>query len=123
MIPKMWFDDSEEVLWIVFREKWTEEDVPGIFSQMKTHFGDRNDRLIIADLAGAPPQQYSKEMRMLLATMISEFPIHRVGVIGANQALRLMAKFLVSVLRTKIPMEAEFFKTRDEALLWLKRKA
>lgn len=105
---------------VVFRDMWSQEDVPGIFAQMKLHFGNRKKRFLIANLADAPPQQYSKEMRNLLAVEISEFPIHKISFVGANPALRIMAKFLLGVIGTTPPMEAAFFKSEEEAVSWLK---
>ncbi len=123
MIPKIWFDEGEGVLRVVFRDKWTEQDIPEIFSQMKKHFNDKKNRWVLADLTGAAPQHYSKEFTRILAGEASAFPIQKVAILGANPALRMMARFILTVVRTKMSVEAEFCKSDSQALLWLKKTA
>ena len=107
----------------MFRDKWTEEDIPELFSQLKKHFEGKKNRLILADLAGAAPQHYSKEFRRILVEEVSKLSFQRVAVLGANPALRIMARFILSVVTTEISVEAVFSKSEKEALLWLKKTA
>ena len=66
MIPRMWFDDEKEVLYIKFTEVWTEEDIPEMFSRLRGLFKGKERRNIIGDVSQAVQQSYSKKFRKMV---------------------------------------------------------
>jgi hypothetical protein len=120
MIPKTWFDEENKVLRIRFYEQWTEDDIPEFFSLIKRLLEGKEKRYVLADLSDAAPQHYSKEFRRVFAENVSRLEIQKAAMLGANPALKIMARVLLSVIKEKNMFEVRFFNKASEALEWLK---
>jgi hypothetical protein len=120
MEHEVWFDESNEVMHIKVVGDFTVEDVTESTRQMEQIMADKGNCPLIVDLRDAPPT-LDKDVRRILKEQADQQEVAKTAMIVTNPAVRMMGKVVTSAMgRGKT---TGFFKTPEDALVWLKGDA
>lgn len=115
------YDDEKDVLYIKIRGILEVEDLNELISQYKKLLDGKPHRHILVDMtesAKFDASAMTKEMRNSYKELIKVMDTDKSAIFGAAPALRMTAKVALAV--TGKSDVTRFFKTKEEALAWLK---
>lgn len=117
---EMWFDEENGVLKVRTLAMLERNDVDEIISKIAEFYEGKEHRYLMGDLSDNPSGLLSKGARTAFKENADNFAVDKIAIIGANPSTRMIAKIALTIMgKSNI---ASFFKTKEEALTWLKGK-
>jgi hypothetical protein len=115
---KIWYDEEYGVLYVKTLTMLTGTDIHEIMPEMNRILEDKPHRYIIGDLSENPPGLLTKEARQAFKEYAKDFKVDKAAITGTTPATRMITKIAISIMG--MSNIAKFFKTKEEALRWLK---
>jgi len=117
MVHELKYDEENEILVLTFKNHFLFSDVEPIFSQVKVMLENKPYRQVII-ITNNSNNIENRETREAISIELSKLSVTEVAIIGVNAATRMIAKVIFKTGIIKI--KGEFFKSLDEAVIWLK---
>jgi hypothetical protein len=114
---EMWFDDAHGVLWVKTLAMLEKADVDEILPKVAEYLEGKKHRYILGDLSQNPSGLLSKDARNAFKENARYLNVEKIAIIGANHSIRMIAKIALTIMGSSDI--AKFFKTEEEALVWL----
>lgn len=115
---EMWFDNEHGVLFVKTLAMLEKKDVDEMIPKIAEVFDGKEHRYILGDLSENPTGLLSKGARTAFKENAENLVVEKIAILGANPSIRMIAKIALTIMgKADI---AKFFKTRDEAIVWLK---
>ena len=115
---KIWFDEEQGVLIVKTLAMLEKADVDEIIPKVAEYLDGKEHRYILGDLSENPTGLLSKGARTAFKENADNLKVEKIAIIGANPSIRMIAKIALTIMgKSDI---AKFFKTREEAISWLK---
>ncbi|NLI97722.1 STAS/SEC14 domain-containing protein [bacterium] len=115
---EMWFDEKNGVLYVKTLAMLERADVEDIIPEVAEMLAGKEHRYILGDLAQNPSGLLTKDARTAFKENAENLQVDKIAIIGANPSIRMIAKIALTIMgKSDI---AKFFKTEEEALVWLK---
>lgn len=118
MKHEFWFDEDHDVVRVKLSGSFTMQELSEIISILNELLEDKKHRCILVDVSDSARILSSKEERKAMAEMAKGLDWEKVAVLGADPILRISSKIILAVMGKG--KEAQFFKTDEETLHWLK---
>jgi len=117
---EVWLVESLKIVYLKTFHMLTEQDVHELMKLAETKFEGKEIDYSLIDLSEATSEPVTKGTREAFKKYADSLVYKKVAVVGANPSTRMLAKIALAVAgKSKI---AKFFKTQEEALVWLKEK-
>ncbi|MBN2379320.1 STAS/SEC14 domain-containing protein [candidate division WOR-3 bacterium] len=117
MNHKVHYNEKDKVAVIEYVGNISVSYVDQVTKQLDEILEGKNGRSVIADISESPLLQIGRDARMKMAEIAQTLNLDRIAIVGATSMNRMMAKV------TSAPFgkskEADFFKTKEEAISWL----
>jgi hypothetical protein len=120
MKHKLYYDEENEVVVMDVLGEFTFEEAKETMRLMRESFADKAPYPFLLDLEKMIGD-LDRETRKLLQAEAGNVGITRMAMVVSNPMMRMTAKIVSSVIGKK--NETSFFKTREEAIAWLKEDA
>ncbi|MBN2379324.1 STAS/SEC14 domain-containing protein [candidate division WOR-3 bacterium] len=117
MKHKVYYDEENEVVAMDVLGEFSFEEAQETMKLMRESFADKAPYPFLLDLE-ALNSDLDRNTRKHLQTEAGNVGIARMAMVVSNPMMRMTAKIVSSVIGKK--NETGFFKTREEALHWLK---
>ncbi|NLI97720.1 STAS/SEC14 domain-containing protein [bacterium] len=115
------FDDENDILYLKILGLMDDEALRELIPRYQKLLEGRKRRYVLVDMSESPQFGASimtREMRDTYREMINLMEADKSAIFGATPALRMVARIAIAVTgKSEI---AHFFKTKEEALAWLK---
>jgi anti-anti-sigma regulatory factor len=115
------YDDQNEVLYLKVLGVMDNEALRELLPRYQKLLEGRPRRYILIDMSESVQMDTSvmtKEMRASYKELLNQMSTDKSAIFGASPALRMVAKIALAVIGKSDV--THFFKTKDEALAWLK---
>jgi hypothetical protein len=117
MEHKAWYDEENDLLRVKVIGPYYTQDAIDLGKIGEKLLDGRARRQLIVDLKDSTTME-SRETRKVQSRVLEELGITDVAYVGATAAVRIVAKVLMKI--GSLNAAANFFKTDDQALIWLK---
>jgi len=119
MVHEVNFDQENEVIVLKLNSDFLYEEVPHVLSEIgKLLEGKRYRQGLV--LMSEKHIIENREAREAISSGMSKMQVSEVAFVGLSGATRMIARVLLKTGMSKI--RGDFFKTKDEAIEWLKSK-
>ncbi|MBN2379309.1 STAS/SEC14 domain-containing protein [candidate division WOR-3 bacterium] len=118
MKHKVHYDEKNTTAEVKYVGDISVDDVDRITERLNEVLEGKTERSAISDISESPFMQIGKEAKMKMAEIGKTLNLDRVAVVGANPMNRMMGKIVLALFGKS--QESKFFKTKVEALGWLK---
>ncbi|MBN2381021.1 STAS/SEC14 domain-containing protein [candidate division WOR-3 bacterium] len=115
---KLWFDYKRKVLCFKQYNPLTVKDVYEVQPLAHKMVEGSRHHLVLVDLTEGPTNMVDKEARRAFRETANPKDYDKVAIFGASAATRMLAKVVLAI--TGVSKIAQFFKTEQEAIEWLK---
>lgn len=116
------FNEEQDVLYVRFIGELEKQGYYEIVNHVSSLPEEKRSRIIV-DISAANAQIWDRKVRQMFAEESRKIPGDRIAIIGASPTLRMMAQMIIaSAKKTTTGTEYKFFKTEEEAIVWLKEK-
>ena len=115
----MWFDTTDEVLYLEFIRDYLESDVPWIKQNMIDMLEGKPFRQLVIIMSKTHKVENRKTREKSNAIFV-EADIKEVAFVGGSAANRMIAKVLLKTGALKT--QGNFFGKTEDAVKWLKSK-
>lgn len=115
------YDDQNEVLYLKILGLMDGEALHELLPRFQALLEGRPRRYVLVDMsesAQADASIMTREMRNSYKELMNRMDADKSAIFGASPALRMIAKIALAVTRRS--NITQFFKTKEEALAWLK---
>ena len=119
MKHKIHFDEEHQILVQTIFGEFSTDETRQFGSLYKQFLEGKPYRQLIVDLSEAGKME-NRETRSVTNEMVNAAKITDVAFVGANSALRMIAKVLMKLGSLKA--DSTFVKDLDEAVNWLKNR-
>jgi hypothetical protein len=116
---KLYYDEDNKLVTMEVCGDYTHEEAKETLTLMRESFADKAPYPFLLDLTELE-SDLDRQTRRLLQSEADSLGLSRMAMIVTNPVIRMTAKIIASVIGKKD--ETGFFKTKDEALSWLKGK-
>ena len=113
------YDEQNQVTVLSSNADLTLSDIEPLYNRLKVILEDKEYRQLISIISDVYVVD-NRETREALAEALSKLNLTEVAFVGGSAYNRIMAKILIKTGIVKL--NGDFFKTYDEALVWLKSK-
>lgn len=117
MKHKLYYDEENKLVVLEVEDEFTLEEAKETMKLMRDSFADKAPYSFLLDLEKLS-SDLDRDTRRLLQTEAGNVGIARMAMVVTSPMTRMTAKIVLSVIGKR--NETGFFKTRDEALAWLK---
>jgi hypothetical protein len=117
---KLYYDEQNKVLVMEVSEEFTFEDAQDALKIIRDTYADKAPYPILVDLEKASAN-LDRDTRKLLQDEAGNVGIAQMAMIVTNPMMRMTGKIMAAAMGKK--NETGFFKTRADALAWLKGDA
>ncbi len=115
----MWYDENSQVLFLVFKDDFVKSDVEKMYNNIMEMLKDKPHRQLLVEMSSKNKVE-NRETRELTNEALTKAAISEVAFVGGSAANRMIAKVLIKT--GAIKTDGDFFKTRENAIDWLKSK-
>ncbi|MBD3284770.1 hypothetical protein GF359_00375 [candidate division WOR-3 bacterium] len=115
------YDDANKVLRLETYATLNAEELRQIMDKIEKEFEGKEQRYLLVDVSANKEGALDREARKTLRGYKGQSLSQKVGIIGANPTVRMMAKIALKVLGRS--ETTRFFKREEEALKWFKGEA
>jgi anti-anti-sigma regulatory factor len=115
------YNDKDDIMYLRILGVITGEDLQELMPRIQKMFEGKTRRVTLIDMsqtAHVGPQVMTKEMREAYKQLTDLMDADKSAIFGASPAVRMAAKIALAV--AKKSKSTRFFKTKEEALAWLK---
>lgn len=115
------YDDKDDVLYLKIMGLMDAESLLELIPRYRKLLEGKPRRYILVDMSESVQMDTSimtKEMRNSYKELLNEMNADKSAIFGASPALRMIARIAIAV--TGKSDITQFFKTKEEALAWLK---
>ncbi|NLI97725.1 STAS/SEC14 domain-containing protein [bacterium] len=117
MKHKLYYDEENKVLVLEIAGEYTYEDAKETVQITRDSYEEKSPYPLLVDLTNTS-NNIGRDARKYLQDEVGRLGISRMALVVSNPVIRMTAKILASA--SGKTNESGFFKTRDEALAWLK---
>jgi hypothetical protein len=119
MMHEVFFDQENEVIVVKLNSDFMFNEVDTVFSGIKGLLEGKRYRQLLIDM-NSNYKIENRETREAMGNAMSTLGDHEVAFVGFNAATRMITKVLLKTGVVKY--NGDFFRTKEEALSWLKSK-
>jgi polyhydroxyalkanoate synthesis regulator phasin len=119
MKHKITFDEKHQLIVQTISGVFTTEEAKSLGSYYDELLVGKPYRQLIVDLSDAGKME-NRETRSVANSMLNEAKITDVAFVGASAAQRMIAKVLMKL--GTLQADANFVKTMDDAINWIKKR-
>ena len=113
------YDRDNHVIMVKPFQSWGKEEVETAVPIIKNLIGKNECRRVLANLTENQQGFVTREARRTLKQYADDLRFDKAAIVGTNPATRMVMKIAVSLLGNS--HNTRFFKTKEEALEWLKQ--
>lgn len=118
MTHDLFYDEENEILMLKFNHHFMRVDVEPMFSKAKDLLEGKTIRQVLLQTA----KEYNvenRETREAVASELSKLNVSDIAFMGIGATERMIARVII---KTLIKLNGEFFKSKEEAIEWLKKQ-
>lgn len=119
MKHKMWYDETNDIMYLEFVGDYLFSDVEPILNTIRSTLNDKPIRQMIIKMSDTGKVE-NRATREASNKGMQEANITEVAFVGGSAANRMIARVLLKTGIVKI--KGDFFKNDDDAIEWLKSK-
>jgi hypothetical protein len=119
MTHELIFDQENEIIVVKLNSDFMYSEVDSVFSGIKGLLEGKRYRQLIIDM-NSNYKIENRETREAIGKAMTSLGEHEVAFVGFSAATRMITKVLLKTGITKY--NGDFFKTKEEAINWLKSK-
>ena len=114
---KVWHDEANSIIRFSQTQPLDADDIREVSPIIEKLAAETGLKSILIDLSKGPSATLDKEARKALKDFAMPDMFAKIGIFGANPAMRMIAKVIFAVTRSSD--STKFFKLEEEALAWL----
>lgn len=117
----MYYDDENDILNLKLLGMMFAEDLPQFIPRYQKLLEGKPRRYLLIDMVESvkmDPSILNKEMRNAYKELLNQMDIDKAAIFGTTPAMRMVSR--VALVLSKWSDITKFFKTKEEALGWLK---
>lgn len=115
----IFYDNENQVVDLAFTRNYLESDVLHLFGQMEKLLEDKPYKQVVWSI-GKSQKVENRRTRDLSSQQLKIGSISEIAFVGGNAANRILAKIFLKTGGFKT--NGDFFKTKEDAIKWLKSK-
>lgn len=119
MNHKIWYDADDELLFLEFTSDYLLTDVAPIEQKINELLEGKPFRQMVIFMHKTAKVE-NRETREQTNKSLQKSNVSNVAFVGGSAANRMIAKVLIKT--GAIKTQGDFFKTKEEAITWLKNK-
>jgi hypothetical protein len=119
MMHELFFDQENEIVVVKLNSDFIYSEVESVFSGIKGLLEGKRYRQILIDM-NSNYKIENRETREAIGNAMTTLGQHEVAFVGFSAATRVITKVLLKTGVVKY--NGDFFKTKEEAINWLKSK-
>jgi hypothetical protein len=119
MTHEIYFDQENEIIVVKLNSDFMYNEVESVFSSIKSLLEGKRYRQLLIDM-NANYKIENRETREAIGNAMTTLGEHQVAFVGFSAATRMITKVLLKT--GVIKYNGDFFKTKEEAINWLKSK-